>query len=118
MIIERFNAAWVVLNDGKNPFLVILIEAVARCRVKVSPAVAHKRTFLSVRADREDDRRLRGFDEHLNVHEELHATPKATCVCRAAEHQEEVTSRQEDRQALQVGLDVVLVNADLVEPEL
>ena len=53
----------------------------------------------------------------VDIHEQFNAAPKATRVCRTADDQQEVTSRQENWQALQVCFDVGLIDANFVEPQ-
>ena len=48
----------------------------------------------------------------IDFNELVEQPPKATRVGRAADHQEEVTRSQIDRQTLKIGFDIVLVNAD------
>ena len=81
VVIERLDTAWIALNNGKNSLFIIWAEALALCCIEDSPPISNEGVLLVIRANREDNGRLLTFfvHNHLNIHEELHATPEARC---------------------------------------
>eukprot|EP00929_Paragymnodinium_shiwhaense_P044218 TRINITY_DN22693_c1_g3_i2.p1 TRINITY_DN22693_c1_g3~~TRINITY_DN22693_c1_g3_i2.p1 ORF type:complete len:104 (-),score=8.41 TRINITY_DN22693_c1_g3_i2:174-485(-) len=54
---------------------------------------------------------------HSHVNKQLYAAPQPPDVGLAADHQESLTSCHKNWKALQIALDITLVNTNFVEPE-
>mmetsp|Transcript_38370 Transcript_38370/g.99124 ORF Transcript_38370/g.99124 Transcript_38370/m.99124 type:complete len:290 (+) Transcript_38370:3-872(+) len=97
--------------DGCQQLLAVHVEeASGGLHVEGRDALAH------VPAEREELDGLRG-PVHLQVHEDLLDAPQSGEVRGPRNDQQAVAPREEDGQAHQAGLDVVLVDAVLVDPQ-
>jgi hypothetical protein len=118
--VETLNSAWTTFDDAKDTLLVIWVETAAHCGVKISPTVSHVSMLVIVRTYRANAWLPPVFvvHSHVYVHKEFHAGPKASGVCGTTHNKELIAPRKEYWQALEVCLDIPLINANFVEPYL
>mmetsp|Transcript_137290 Transcript_137290/g.342290 ORF Transcript_137290/g.342290 Transcript_137290/m.342290 type:complete len:345 (+) Transcript_137290:213-1247(+) len=106
------------VDDVQHSLLVLLKRALAALRVERLEASDQGACVLrfEARTARGHEVDLVEASAHVDEREELHDAPKTAQVGGAAEHHHALATAQEDRQATQIAVDVVLIDAALVEP--
>eukprot|EP00964_Phaeocystis_antarctica_P151142 scaffold118707_cov63-Phaeocystis_antarctica.AAC.6 len=111
LLVERLHVAIASFHDGQQ--LLAIAREVALC---LEPVKLGEGLPDLIGAAQAVDHDVVGRAAHAQEGEELHDTPEPLAVGLAGKHDERAAARQEDGERGQVGVDIVLVDARLVEP--
>mmetsp|Transcript_28759 Transcript_28759/g.86987 ORF Transcript_28759/g.86987 Transcript_28759/m.86987 type:complete len:221 (-) Transcript_28759:46-708(-) len=117
--VEVLNVPKCRPDDAQHPVLVFLQEASALLRVEIEKGIGdlHQIFLLLALAEHWLELELFYLPADVDESEELNHAPEPGQIRHAAKDDHALATAQKHRQAAEVGLDICLVQAALVEPD-